>query len=276
MVEVGQDAVITRSPALKHSGAKFFAQPERPSTRKPAVVPATGAARALKRCAETVRFELTEGFPSHAFQACALGQTMRRLHSASSGPVAAFRPWPGPLSPCTPGRSRTGTSLRIPGPKPGAAAVTPQGLAADWDRSYARSRGLLSHHPPAGDDALRGLAGRGPPWRTTRRHAQHLTQGSCCVERPFSARRLVPKKGVEPSRPFEQRILNPPCLPFHHSGLLCDCVVLLGSPGCQANLAFRTALTLPDCTYSTGLHTVCQLTCPERGSNPHTLTGRGV
>lgn len=29
---------------------------------------------------------------------------------------------------------------------------------------------------------------------------------------------LVPGAGLEPARPFEQRILNPPCLPFHHPG----------------------------------------------------------
>jgi hypothetical protein len=29
---------------------------------------------------------------------------------------------------------------------------------------------------------------------------------------------VVPEVGVEPTRPFEQRILSPPCLPFHHSG----------------------------------------------------------
>ena len=28
----------------------------------------------------------------------------------------------------------------------------------------------------------------------------------------------VPEVGVEPTRPFEQRILSPPRLPFRHSG----------------------------------------------------------
>jgi hypothetical protein len=30
--------------------------------------------------------------------------------------------------------------------------------------------------------------------------------------------RAVPGEGFEPSRPRGQRILNPPCLPFHHPG----------------------------------------------------------
>jgi hypothetical protein len=29
---------------------------------------------------------------------------------------------------------------------------------------------------------------------------------------------VVPEEGFEPSRPCEQRILSPSCLPFHHSG----------------------------------------------------------
>ena len=29
---------------------------------------------------------------------------------------------------------------------------------------------------------------------------------------------LVPKEGLEPSRPYGQRILNPPRLPFRHFG----------------------------------------------------------
>ena len=28
----------------------------------------------------------------------------------------------------------------------------------------------------------------------------------------------VPGAGLEPARPLEQRILSPPCLPFHHPG----------------------------------------------------------
>src|SRR3954447_1103949 len=31
---------------------------------------------------------------------------------------------------------------------------------------------------------------------------------------------MVPGAGLEPARPFEQRFLRPPCLPFHHPGLL--------------------------------------------------------
>ena len=30
--------------------------------------------------------------------------------------------------------------------------------------------------------------------------------------------RLVPREGLEPSRPCEQQILSLPCLPFHHQG----------------------------------------------------------
>src|SRR4051794_8140281 len=32
-------------------------------------------------------------------------------------------------------------------------------------------------------------------------------------------RQFVPGAGLEPARPFEQRFLRPPCLPFHHPGL---------------------------------------------------------
>ncbi len=36
---------------------------------------------------------------------------------------------------------------------------------------------------------------------------------------PCPTRRyLVPRVGFEPTRPLGQRILNPPCLPFHHLG----------------------------------------------------------
>lgn len=29
---------------------------------------------------------------------------------------------------------------------------------------------------------------------------------------------IVPREGLEPSRPCEQQILSLPCLPFHHQG----------------------------------------------------------
>lgn len=39
-----------------------------------------------------------------------------------------------------------------------------------------------------------------------------------CSRTVTEKRNLVPRGGVEPPRPFEQGILSPVCLPFHHLG----------------------------------------------------------
>ncbi len=40
----------------------------------------------------------------------------------------------------------------------------------------------------------------------------------CWREYRVRQRPWVPGAGLEPARPFEQRLLRPPCLPFHHPG----------------------------------------------------------
>jgi hypothetical protein len=50
-------------------------------------------------------------------------------------------------------------------------------------------------------------------WHTRNRPFILVIYASCATSV------MVPGEGVEPSRPFGQRILSPLCLPFHHPGI---------------------------------------------------------
>jgi hypothetical protein len=52
----------------------------------------------------------------------------------------------------------------------------------------------------------------------------------------------VPEEGFEPSRPCEQRILSPSCLPFHHSGERCEQDRMSCSSLCCHSLRSRSVL----------------------------------
>ena len=42
-------------------------------------------------------------------------------------------------------------------------------------------------------------------------------------KREFDPSKTVPGAGLEPACPYEQRLLRPPCLPFHHPGVKTKC-----------------------------------------------------
>ena len=54
---------------------------------------------------------------------------------------------------------------------------------------------------------------------------------------------MVPEGGVEPPRPEGHRILNPACLPFHHSGYILSCLYEIAYGPVVCTLLFRVKKT---------------------------------